>query len=252
MSFRSSKLDVQAAPSSAFIASCLLKMKFRTLQPGERILQLGSRENSLFLILNGKLNVMVENSHCALLSLSAGDVVGEQGFLLGGVCSVTVQAVQFTEVLELTRACFEAAVTRLLRDSSSTAATAVRDGSSSDRAGRVDSSASNGAAVPLSAQQSSRRRRLSIVVDPGSLSKRIADLTNGKSVVGLWSEDPVNRWVFCANGGQALEACVSAAEDFHKKYSKVKSNIALTTQNKKLKDMMEEVSIGKLYSNFLF
>ena len=218
---------------STFIAACALRLEFRTAVPGERLLQQGEFESSLFIILSGKVDIMLEKSHCALLSLREGDHVGEQCLFLGGKSRISAQASEFTELLVLTRDSLE----RVIRDilNSKSTVTVGHRGMLCDTVRKQSTSAMT------------TGRRLSSVVDIMILNKRISQITEGSSpvVIAIASVDTIDKWIATACGSRSINATVSAAEDFHLKCLRVQNNIQ-THQKKKMLEMLEKVEIGKV------
>jgi hypothetical protein len=83
----------------------------RWLGAGEAVIRAGETGQSLYLILDGRLEVLVDRGrrgHQRVASLGAGSVIGELAFFDGGARSALVRAVTPAELAELPRAEFDA------------------------------------------------------------------------------------------------------------------------------------------------
>jgi CRP/FNR family cyclic AMP-dependent transcriptional regulator len=92
-------------------ATLLAHTRQRWFGAGDAVISAGARDQSLYLILNGSLEVLVERGrrgHRRVASLGAGSVIGELSFFDGGARSALVRAVTAAELAELSPAEFEA------------------------------------------------------------------------------------------------------------------------------------------------
>jgi CRP-like cAMP-binding protein len=82
----------------------------RWFSAGDAVISAGARDRSLYLVLDGVLEVLVERGrrgHQRVASLGAGSVIGELAFFDGGARSALVRAVTAAELAELSPAEFE-------------------------------------------------------------------------------------------------------------------------------------------------
>jgi CRP-like cAMP-binding protein len=82
----------------------------RWFEAGDAVISAGARDRSLYLVLDGSLEVLVERGrrgHQRVASLGAGSVIGELAFFDGGARSALVRAVTAAELAELSPAGFE-------------------------------------------------------------------------------------------------------------------------------------------------
>lgn len=92
-------------------ATLLAHTRHRWFSPGDAVISERGRDRSLYLILDGRLEVLVERGrrgHRQVASLGAGSVIGELAFFDGGARSALVRAVTAAELAELSPADFEA------------------------------------------------------------------------------------------------------------------------------------------------
>jgi CRP/FNR family transcriptional regulator, cyclic AMP receptor protein len=84
--------------------------RYRRFGPGETVVEAGASEQSLFLVLEGELEVLVPHGrrgHRRIASVAAGSVIGELSFFDGAARSALVRAVTPALLAELTPADFE-------------------------------------------------------------------------------------------------------------------------------------------------
>ena len=75
---------------------------------GENLLRQGEEANSVFVVVQGRLQIILEGHDDApLSSLGPGSVVGEMALVIGGTRSATVRALEPSTVLELARDRFD-------------------------------------------------------------------------------------------------------------------------------------------------
>jgi CRP/FNR family transcriptional regulator, cyclic AMP receptor protein len=92
-------------------ATLLEHTRYRRFGPGDVVVTAGARDRSLYLILNGLLEVLVNRGrrgHRRIGPIGAGSVIGELSFFDGGGRSALVRAVTPAELAELSPAGFEA------------------------------------------------------------------------------------------------------------------------------------------------
>lgn len=92
-------------------ATLLGHTRQRWFGAGDAVISAGARDRSLYLILDGSLEVLVprgRRGHQRVASLGAGSVIGELSFFDGGTRSALVRAVTAAELAELSPAEFEA------------------------------------------------------------------------------------------------------------------------------------------------
>jgi CRP/FNR family cyclic AMP-dependent transcriptional regulator len=92
-------------------ATLLGHTRHRWFSAGDAVIAAGAGDRSLYLILDGSLEVLVERGrrgHRRVASLGAGSVIGELSFFDGGTRSALVRAVTAAELAELSPAEFEA------------------------------------------------------------------------------------------------------------------------------------------------
>jgi CRP/FNR family transcriptional regulator, cyclic AMP receptor protein len=97
--------------SDAQWATLLGHTRQRWFGAGDDVISAGARDRSLYLVLAGRLEVLVERGrrgHQRVASLGAGSVIGELAFFDGGGRSALVRAVTAAELAELSPADFEA------------------------------------------------------------------------------------------------------------------------------------------------
>jgi CRP/FNR family transcriptional regulator, cyclic AMP receptor protein len=97
--------------SDAEWATLLRHTRHRWFGAGDAVISAGAGDRSLYLILDGLLEVLVERGrrgYKRVASLGAGSVIGELSFFDGGVRSALVRAVTAAEVAELSPEEFEA------------------------------------------------------------------------------------------------------------------------------------------------
>ena len=91
-------------------AVVLKHTRYRRFGAGEAVVEAGASEQSLFLVLEGELEVLVPHGrrgHRRIASVGAGSVIGELSFFDGGARSALVRAVTPALLAELTPADFE-------------------------------------------------------------------------------------------------------------------------------------------------
>ena len=89
----------------------LAHTRHRWFRAGDAVISERARDRSLYLILDGNVEVLVERGrrgHRQVASLSAGSVIGELSFFDGDARSAMVRAVTAAELAELSPADFEA------------------------------------------------------------------------------------------------------------------------------------------------
>ena len=83
----------------------------RRFNPGDAILTAGASDQSLYLVLEGQLDVLAEHGrrgYRRLASVGAGSVIGELSFFDGGGRSALVRAVTPAVLAEMSRSEFDA------------------------------------------------------------------------------------------------------------------------------------------------
>lgn len=92
-------------------ATLLGHTRYRRFEPGDAVVTAGARDQSLYLVLEGQLEVLADRGrrgHRRLASISAGSVIGELSFFDGGTRSALVRAVTPAVLAELSPAEFDA------------------------------------------------------------------------------------------------------------------------------------------------
>jgi CRP/FNR family transcriptional regulator, cyclic AMP receptor protein len=92
-------------------AALLEHTRSRRFSPGDTVVTAGARDQSLYLVLEGQLEVLAERGrrgHRRIASVGAGSVIGELSFFDGGTRSALVRAVTPAVLAELSRDDFEA------------------------------------------------------------------------------------------------------------------------------------------------
>lgn len=91
-------------------ATVLGHARYRRFSPGDAVVTAGARDQSLYLVLEGELEVLAPHrrGHRRIASIAAGSVIGELSFFDGGVRSALVRAVTQALLAELSRAEFDA------------------------------------------------------------------------------------------------------------------------------------------------
>ena len=103
--------DLFAGLDAALLAD--LGFEERAVAAGEHLVRQGDRAESLFVVLAGRLEVVLdEHADLELDALGPGSIVGEIALMVGGTRSATVRATEPTRVLALSRERFDAARTR--------------------------------------------------------------------------------------------------------------------------------------------
>jgi CRP-like cAMP-binding protein len=85
--------------------------RYRRFEPGETVVTAGAWEQSLYLVLEGQLEVLAEHGrrkYRKIASVSAGSVIGELSFFDGGARSAMVRAVTQAVLAEMSPAEFDA------------------------------------------------------------------------------------------------------------------------------------------------
>jgi CRP/FNR family transcriptional regulator, cyclic AMP receptor protein len=92
-------------------ATLLAHTRYRRFESGETVVRAGAWEQSLYLVLEGELEVLAEHGrrkYRKIASVSAGSVIGELSFFDGGARSAMVRAVTPAVLAEMSPAEFEA------------------------------------------------------------------------------------------------------------------------------------------------
>ena len=92
-------------------AVVLKHTRYRRFAPGDAVVEAGASEQSLFLVLEGELEVLVlhgRRGHRRIASVGAGSVIGELSFFDGGGRSALVRAVTPAVLAEMSRSEFDA------------------------------------------------------------------------------------------------------------------------------------------------
>jgi CRP-like cAMP-binding protein len=100
-----------ADASEAEWATLLEHTRYRRFRPGDAVVTAGARDRSLYLILEGLLEVLADRGrrgHRRIASIGAGSVIGELSFFDGGARSALVRAVTPVVLAELSPAKFDA------------------------------------------------------------------------------------------------------------------------------------------------
>ncbi len=98
-------------------ATLLAHTRSRRFGPGDAIVTAGSADQSLYLVLEGQLEVLAETTgrgrrgYRRLASVAAGSVIGELSFFDGGGRSALVRAVTPAVLAEMSRSEFDALAT---------------------------------------------------------------------------------------------------------------------------------------------
>jgi CRP/FNR family cyclic AMP-dependent transcriptional regulator len=88
-------------------------MNFRDLADGDFLITEGEEDDSLYVLLDGKLEVVKHTGADEMASLAVlreGDLAGELSFIDGGIHTVGLRALCDTKVLSLTRKDFESII----------------------------------------------------------------------------------------------------------------------------------------------
>lgn len=100
-----------ADASEAEWATLLEHTRYRRFGPGDVVVTAGARDQSLYLVLEGQLEVLADRGrrgHRRIASIAAGSVIGELSFFDGGTRSAHVRAVTPAMLAELSPAEFDA------------------------------------------------------------------------------------------------------------------------------------------------
>lgn len=92
-------------------ATLLEHTRYRRFGPGDAVVTAGAWDQSLYLVLEGQLEVLVDRGrrgHRRVASIGAGSVIGELAFFDGGTRSALVRAVTPAVLAELSPAEFDA------------------------------------------------------------------------------------------------------------------------------------------------
>src|SRR5271165_1190924 len=96
---RSTELFAELEPILAHLSAGFVE---KELAPGDVLMREGDDADSVYVVLDGKLDAYLERDERAVLNqLGPGSIVGEVALLVGGKRSATVRAVEPTRVLEL-------------------------------------------------------------------------------------------------------------------------------------------------------
>lgn len=108
----SSNVDLLLADASDQEWAMLLgHTRNRRFGPGDTVVTAGERDQSLYLVLEGELEVLADRGrrgHRRIASVSAGSVIGELSFFDGGARSALVRAVTPAVLAELSPSEFDA------------------------------------------------------------------------------------------------------------------------------------------------
>jgi CRP-like cAMP-binding protein len=91
-------------------ATLLGHTRYRRFAPGDTVVTAGAWEQSLYLVLEGQLEVLADNGrrkYRKIASVGAGSVIGELSFFDGGARSALVRATAPAVLAELTPADFD-------------------------------------------------------------------------------------------------------------------------------------------------
>ncbi len=119
MSFFDYPNEASAAPDTVSLladatdeewATVLAYTSYRRFSPGDTVVTAGARDQSLYLVLEGELEVLAPHrrGHRRIASIAVGSVIGELSFFDGGARSALVRAVTPALLAELSRAEFDA------------------------------------------------------------------------------------------------------------------------------------------------
>lgn len=92
-------------------ATLLKHTRHRSFGPGDAVVTAGALDRSLYLVLDGLLEVLVPHGrrgHRRIATIGAGSVIGELSFFDGGARSALVRAVAPAELAEPSSADFDA------------------------------------------------------------------------------------------------------------------------------------------------
>jgi CRP/FNR family cyclic AMP-dependent transcriptional regulator len=92
-------------------ATLLEHTRYRRFGPGDAVVTAGERDQSLYLVLEGQLEVLADRGrrgHRRIASVGAGSVIGELSFFDGGGRSALVRAVTAAVLAELSPTEFDA------------------------------------------------------------------------------------------------------------------------------------------------
>ncbi len=92
-------------------ATLLKHTRYRRFGPGDAVVTAGALDRSLYLILDGLLEVLVDRGrrgHRRIAAIGPGSVIGELSFFDGGARSALVRAVTPAELAELSPTEFDA------------------------------------------------------------------------------------------------------------------------------------------------
>lgn len=96
---------------AATLQSMQQRLIWRRLSDGERLMRQGEVGTSMYIVINGRLQVVVEPSSEALErvlgEIGPGETVGEFALLTDDIRSATIYAMRDTDVVEMTRPVFE-------------------------------------------------------------------------------------------------------------------------------------------------
>ncbi|HLU09829.1 MAG TPA: cyclic nucleotide-binding and patatin-like phospholipase domain-containing protein [Oceanobacillus sp.] len=83
------------------------EMEWVFLRQGETLFKQGEEGDSLYVVANGRLRVVVGDSETVVMELGSGDTVGEMGVVSGETRSATVYALRDSELCRLSKAGFQ-------------------------------------------------------------------------------------------------------------------------------------------------
>ena len=109
---KTGKVDVLLANASDDEWATLLgHTRYRRFDPGDAVVTAGEQDQSLYLVLEGQLEVLVPHGRRRsrrIASVGAGSVIGELSFFDGGARSASVRATTEAVLAELSPAEFDA------------------------------------------------------------------------------------------------------------------------------------------------
>jgi NTE family protein len=93
--------------SNEQLAEIWARAKERKLQRGDVLLRQGSPSDSVFVVVSGRFEVVIEGRNAAIGEIGTGEPIGEIGFFSGTPRTATITATRDSVVLELGRAAFD-------------------------------------------------------------------------------------------------------------------------------------------------
>jgi hypothetical protein len=93
--------SIRGISGKQIILACCRQLTLQTYVPGSYILRQGEKSKMLLIVIFGRIEIKVEGSKCALMTLLEGDHIGGESLFLNNPWSVSLLVPEYAEVLML-------------------------------------------------------------------------------------------------------------------------------------------------------